>query len=186
MHLLIAGLLLWAAVHFSIRLLPAPRQRLIDTLGKWPYQGLFSLLMVGAIVLLVQGWQKMGAGGALWSLDWARPVSLVLMALAACLFVAANAPTDIKQFLRHPQLLSVVVWSAAHLLVNSDPRSLLLFGGLALWALAEIPLINAHAGDWVKPAPVGAGKTAVSAVIGLAVFAALLYGHPWLAGVSLI
>ncbi len=184
MNLLIAGLLLWAAVHFSIRLLPGTRQRLIDTVGKWPYQGLFSLLMVGAILLLVKGWQQMGAGQALWFLDWARPVSLVLMALAACLFVAANAPTDIKQVLRHPQLFSVVLWSLAHLLVNSDPRSLLLFGGLALWALAEMAVINAHAGDWIKPAPAGVGKTAVSAVIGLAVFAGLLYGHPWLAGVA--
>ena len=186
MSLLLAGLLLWAATHFSIRLLPAARQKLIDTLGKWPYQGLFSVVMVAAIVLLAQGWQQMGPGEPLWVFAWGRPVSMVLMALAACLFIAANAPTDIKQALRHPQLLSVVLWSAAHLLVNSDTRSLILFGALAMWALAEMVLINTTSGPWQKPARHGAAKTVVSVVIGLLVFAALLYAHPWLAGVRII
>ncbi|MBB3048743.1 putative membrane protein [Litorivivens lipolytica] len=186
MSLLIGGILLWVATHFSIRLLPGMRQQLISAIGKWPYQGVFSVVMVVAIVLIVRGWKEIGPGEPLWLLDWARPVNLVLMAAAVCLFIAANAPTDIKQVLRHPQLLSVVIWALAHLLVNSDLRSLVLFGSLAVWALAEMALINHHAGPWQKPAPSGAAKTVVSVVIGLAVFAVLLYVHPWLAGVAVI
>ncbi|WP_372748938.1 NnrU family protein [Litorivivens sp.] len=185
MELLLLGLLIWASVHFSIRLAPGVRQTLIDRLGRWPYMGVFSLAMLGGIYCLVLGWKDLGAGAPLYVFDWARPVSLVLMAVAASLFVAANAPTDIKRVMRHPQLTSVVLWSAAHLLSNGDLRSLVLFGGLAIWAVGEMALINLTAGPWQKPAPFGAGKTVVSLVIGLAVFAGLYVAHPWLSGVPL-
>ena len=37
----------------------------------------------------------------------------------------------------------VVVWAIAHLLTNSDRPSIVLFGGMAAWALAEIVVIAA-------------------------------------------
>ena len=40
-------------------------------------------------------------------------------------------------WLRHPMLTGVVVWAVAHLLVNGDVASLVLFGWMGLWALAE-------------------------------------------------
>ena len=39
----------------------------------------------------------------------------------------------------------------AHLLVNGDQASLVLFGGIGLWALAAILLIN-RAESWTPPA----------------------------------
>ena len=45
-------------------------------------------------------------------------------------------------YIRNPQFASVIVWAVAHLLVNGDTSSLLLFGGMALWATTEIVLIN--------------------------------------------
>lgn len=186
MNLLVAGILLWSAVHMSVRLAPGFRQGLIDKVGAFPYQGIFSLPLIVALVCMVAGWRAMGPGEAYYYLPWARPVSLVLMALAACLFIAARAPTDIKQLLRHPQLCGVIIWAIAHLLSNGDLRSLVLFGGIGLWALIEIPLINRAAGEWKKPPPFGLAKTAVSVVIGLAVFAVLMFAHPWLSGVALV
>jgi uncharacterized membrane protein len=37
--------------------------------------------------------------------------------------------------LRHPQLLAVKTWAVAHLLVNGDLASIMLFGGLLAWAV---------------------------------------------------
>ena len=38
----------------------------------------------------------------------------------------------------HPQLTGFKVWAAAHLLVNGDLASILLFGGLLAWAVVEV------------------------------------------------
>lgn len=186
MNLLIAGILIWSFVHFSIRLAPGFRAGLIARVGHFPYQGLFSLAMLASLYCLVAGWRAVGSGEPFYVLAWARPVSMLLMVAAACLFIAARAATDIKRFLRHPQLTSIVLWAIAHLLANGDARSLVLFGGLGVWALMEMPLINRAEGVWRKPATFGVAKTGVSAVIGLAVFAALLFAHPWLSGVALL
>ena len=44
----------------------------------------------------------------------------------------------------------MVVWAGAHLLVNGDAASVVLFGGLGLWALSEMVLINRSA-VWLAP-----------------------------------
>ncbi len=186
MVFLVLGIVLWSVVHLSVRLTPGVRQALIERVGHFPYQGLFSLPLILALVGMVAGWKAVGPGEPYYVLEEARLISMVLMALAACLFIASNAPTDIKRVVRHPQLVSVVLWSFAHLYSNGDARSLVLFGGLAFWAMLEIFVINRAEGDWKQPAPVGALKTTVSVAIGLLVFAVLLFIHPWLAGVALI
>ena len=48
--------------------------------------------------------------------------------------------------IRHPQLTAVIVWAVAHLLVNGDTPSFLLFGGLLVWAVAEIVAAEQGAG----------------------------------------
>ncbi len=48
--------------------------------------------------------------------------------------------------------LGVVVWAVAHLLVNGDLASLVLFAALGLWALAEMAVINRAEGPWSPPA----------------------------------
>ena len=51
-------------------------------------------------------------------------------------------------------LTGAIIWSGAHLLVNGDLASLILFGGLGLWALLEIVVINRAEGPW-EPNPKG-------------------------------
>ena len=48
--------------------------------------------------------------------------------------------------IRHPQLTAVKLWAVAHLLVNGDSASLLLFGGLLVWAVLEVVIINKQDG----------------------------------------
>ena len=44
--------------------------------------------------------------------------------------------------LRHPMLASVKIWAVAHLLVNGDLASLILFGSMLAWAALAVILIN--------------------------------------------
>lgn len=184
MVMLSAGVLLWAVVH----LVPGPgqtiRQKIIGAIGERPYKGVFSLALLLALALIVLGWRSTVPEPVYLPPAWGGAAAILLMPVAVLLFAASHARTRLKRVLRHPQLTSVVVWSAAHLLANGDNRSLLLFGGLGVWALLEIAVINSREGPWVKPlAPPVANEIRLLA-IALVVFAVLVYLHPRFAGVA--
>jgi uncharacterized membrane protein len=104
--------------------------------------------------------------------------------VALLLFAASGMTTNIKRVLRHPQLTGLATWAAAHLLANGELRSLVLFGGLGLWAVVAMLFINRRDGAWQKPEPqpmAGEWKPAAAAVAG---FAVLYLLHPWIAGVA--
>lgn len=184
--LLTLGVLLWAVTHLFIALGANARAQVIAKIGLGPYKGLFSLTLIGAIVLMVMGWKAMPAESLYLPPATLRHVTMLLMPFAVILFLSARAPTDIKQFIRHPQLTGVKLWAVAHLLSNGEMRSVILFGGLLAWAVAEVIVINRRDGAWNKPAPVGMTKTLISAGIGLAVMAALMFAHPWYTGMPLL
>jgi uncharacterized membrane protein len=46
---------------------------------------------------------------------------------------------------RHPVLLGFAIWAAGHIIANGDLRSILLFGGFALFAIGAIPMIEKRA-----------------------------------------
>lgn len=64
----------------------------------------------------------------------------------------------------------MILWAVAHLLVNGDAASLVLFGGLVLWAATSILLINRAEPLWAPPPrqPLAKEATAVVAT-GMAV-----------------
>jgi hypothetical protein len=73
----------------------------------------------------------------------------------------------------------------AHLLLNGDNRSLLLFGGLALWALVEIVAISRREGVWIKGAVPTATSELSPGLIATVVIALTVFLHPWIAGVPI-
>ncbi len=184
--LLPAGVLLWALTHLSISVTPGVRESLITGMGENLYKGLFSLVLVGAIVLMVMGW-KDSSPVLLYALPaGVKLVTMALMWVALILFICARAPNDFKRILRHPQLTAVIVWAFAHLLSNGDSRSLFLFGGLGLWAILEIIFINRREGVWQKSEPVGVVRNLITVVIGTVLFLVVAYAHPWLAGIAIV
>ena len=137
MTLIALGLALWTVAHMWKRISPASRARFGDR-GK----ALVAIASVVAIMLMVVGYR--GADGTFY---WGRSTILVginniLMVVAFYLFAASGAKTKITKTIRHPQLTAIIVFSVAHLLVNGDTPSFLLFGGLLVWAVAEIIVIN--------------------------------------------
>jgi uncharacterized membrane protein len=180
------GVLLWALVHLIPSVAPGVRQSLISKVGENPYKGLFALDIVIAIVFIVYGWRTTTPEIVYLPPAWGYSAALVLMAISVYLFGAAQRPSTVKRIIRHPQLTGLVVWSVAHLLANGDQRSIVLFGGLGLWALIEMPLISRREGAWQKPDAPAMSREVLGIVITAVVFAVLIFLHPYFAGVPLI
>jgi uncharacterized membrane protein len=179
MSLLLAGLLLFCGSHLSVATLPSLARRRKEGAVK----GTVALLNVVGMVLIILGWR--GAQTQwLYELPAAvRLLALLLVGAGIYLAVVAGRPSRIKRRVRHPQLTGVLLWSLAHLLLNGDTRSVLLFGTLATWSLLEILFINQRDGAWRKPEAPPLGTDVATAVVAVVVLAALVWAHPWLAGV---
>lgn len=183
---LIAGVILWATVHLTPSVSPGTKASLVSKAGENGYKGIFSLLMLAAIALIVFGWRSIEEPAYLYFLPaWTRHLGMLLVVLGFILMGAANYRTRIKRVIRHPQLTGFILWAAAHLMMNGDSRSLVLFGGLGLWAVLEIVFINRRDGEWVKPEAPGWGSEIRGVLISLAVVGLFIFIHPWIAGVAI-
>ncbi|MFS4436679.1 NnrU family protein [Paracoccaceae bacterium GXU_MW_L88] len=177
MLLIFLGLLLWSAAHFAKRLSPDLRAGFIRKCGEGPWKGLVTALLILSVLLMVFGYRG-ALGSPLWSLpSWAWHVNNSLMIIAVLLVGMSHSTGWLGTRLRHPMLISVIVWAIAHLLVNGDSPSLLLFGGLGLWAIVEIILINRAEGPWTRPAPGPIKKDFILAGITVAVFGVITLIH---------
>ncbi len=186
MAYLALGLLIWIATHLFPSLLPRQRQALIDRLGL-AYQGLFALVILGGLGLMIYGWRAAEPILLYAPSPGFRPLAIGLIAVGFILMAAANFPrTRVKRMLRHPQLTGVLLWALAHLLLNGDSRSLLLFAGLALWCGISMFTISRRDGPWVRPEPGPWWHEIAIVVAGLAVAALAAYFHAYLAGVALL
>jgi uncharacterized membrane protein len=186
MNYLISGLLLWSVVHLMPSVLPGIRRGLVQGLGEGAYKGLFSLLIVGSIALIVIGWQNTPVEMLYQPPAWGRDACFVLMALALLLFISGRKPNNIRRVLRHPQLSSVLVISAAHLLANGDNRSVILFLGLSSWAVLEMFFISRREGAWKRPEPFPLKANIMVCIIAAIAYTVFLFVHPYLFGVPLI
>lgn len=183
MALLIAGLLLFTIVHLLPAASPATRNNLAEKLGDNAYRGLFSAVVLASLVVIVFGWKAATPARVYAAPLDGGPVISAVTFFAFVLFVASKVRTNYRRIVRHPQMMAVILWSAAHLLVNGDSRSVVLFGGLGIWAVAEIVLCNKRDGDWKKPDVVPFSADMIVAVIAGVAFAIIFYLHRALFGV---
>ncbi|MFN3210342.1 MAG: NnrU family protein [Roseovarius sp.] len=175
MGLLIAGVLLWSGAHLFKRFAPGPRAAMGNA-GKAVIAG----LLVISIVLMVQGYR--GADGAvLWGRHPATVgINNLLMLLAVYMFAASGMKTALARRMRHPMLGGVKVWALAHLLVNGDVPSFVLFGGLLAWAVIEMIAINKSQPEWVRPDPAPASKEFKAIAGAVVVYGLIVAVHYWL------
>ena len=127
MTLLILGLALWWGAHLFKRIAPEARARLGD-----PGKGLVGVAVLASVVLMYFGYGAARPEAAVW---WGRNPALVginnlLMVFAVYLYAASGAKSALARKMRHPQLIAGKTWALAHLLVNGDLPSLILYGGL--------------------------------------------------------
>ena len=175
MTLLILGVLLWSAAHLFKRIAPAARARLGD-----PGKGLVALALVVSIVLMVIGYRGAEFLPVYTPLPGMGHLNNLIMLVSVFLFGVGGTKGTLYPKMRHPMLTGMILWSVAHLLVNGDVASLVLFGGLGLWAVVSILLINA-AGPWVRPTDGRGLKGDAMNLVGTLVLYGLIAGvHIWL------
>ncbi len=175
MILLILGLVLWVAPHFFAYLAPEARARL-GAKGK----GLVAAAIAAGIVLMVIGY-RMAPLVPVWQPPgFLVHVQNLLVLVAFYLLAVSGAKTRVHQYLRHPQTTGFGVWAGAHLLVNGHLAAIILFGGLLIWSVVQVRLINAAKPDWTPP-PVPPMKKEVStAAIALVLYGVVAAIHAWL------
>jgi uncharacterized membrane protein len=184
MSLLIAGVVLWSVAHLVPAVLPDVRANLADKFGEGPYKGLFALDIIIALALIVFGWKAAIPTPIYAPPMVGSPIPSAFLILAVLLFVASRTPNNLKRYVRHPQMTAVFCWSAGHLLTNGDSRSIVLFGGFAVWTILEGLFINKRDGQWQRPESVPLLKDVITAVVTAGVFATIAYFHASLFGVS--
>lgn len=177
MTLLLIGLAIWCAAHLFKAAAPGVRADLAARLGAGPSRGLFAAAILLGLLLIVLGYR-----GAPFEAVWTPPAWTVhlnnlMMLIAVGVFGMSMSKGRSRAWLRHPQLTAVSIWAVAHLLVNGDLASILMFGALGFWALAEMALINARDGVWVRPAPGPAMGDVRLAFITVAAFAVIAGLH---------
>lgn len=187
MLMLIAGLALWITVHLFPSVAPDQKRRLIARIGDNAYRGLFSLVLISALILIIFGWRSTNPLPVYTPAASLHHPAMLLAAIALVLMVAASFPTRIKRVLRHPQLTGVLLWSIAHLVLNGDSRSVLVFACLCLWSAASMITINRRDGPWVKPVRrTGWLSEIVMLTVALVVVAIVVRFHAYLSGIPLI
>jgi len=137
---LVIGLLLFLGTH-SLRIVAEDwRVGLISTLGDKKFKGLVSVASLIGFILIIHGY---GVARLTPQILWVPPVATrhvaaLLMLFAMIFLVASYIPGNhIKARLRHPMVISVKVWSVAHLLANGMAADVLLFGSFLLWAVFD-------------------------------------------------
>tara|TARA_R110001599_G_scaffold353795_2_gene597946 strand:+ start:96352 stop:96927 length:576 start_codon:yes stop_codon:yes gene_type:complete len=186
MTLLAIGVLLFAGVHLTKSLAPSFRADMQKRLGENGYKGIFSLLILGSIALIILGWRSTVPQYLYNTIAAMQAPALFLLVVAFWLLVVSSRPSRVHRLLRHPQLTGVGLWGVAHLLLNGDSRSLVLFGGMAIWALLEMFAINRRDGAWTKAQPPALSADVINLIITTVVVAVVVYVHPWLSGMPVI
>jgi uncharacterized membrane protein len=185
MLLFLTGLIIFFALH-SLPMARSLRQSALDRLGAGLYRVLFSALSLLGFALMVSGYAD-----APRLVIWEPPAvmrfaTLVLMLPVFVLLLATYLPGHIKAKTRNPTLLALKTWALAHLLVNGDLPSMLLFGAFLAWGV--IDLINVKRSGRAAQVPQPRGGFDVAAVAGgLTLYALFVIDlHARLIGVALL
>lgn len=172
MGLLIAGVLLWSGAHLFKRVLPKSRAKL-GSAGR----GIVAIALVFSLVLMFLGYRQ-AAGPVLWLTDPSlNMITNGLSLFAVYLMAASVGGTWITQKLPHPQLTAVKAWAIGHLLANGTLASLVLFGGLLVWATLSVIVINRQDGKPSSAVAVSPLKEVVTGVAAVLAFGGIAFIH---------
>ncbi|WP_299845702.1 NnrU family protein [uncultured Roseovarius sp.] len=175
MILLILGLILWIGAHFFKRLAPDARTKMGNK-GRGP----IALSILAGVVLMVLGYRAAEFTSVYTPVPGIGHLNNLLMLVAVFFFGIGSAKGVLVDKVRHPMLTGMVIFAFAHLLVNGDLASIILFGGLGLWAIVQMLLINSGDGAWERPAPGTLKGDIKNAIITLVIYVVVTGLHVFL------
>jgi uncharacterized membrane protein len=150
--------LAFAAIVFVVlHILPAMkiRERIIKKVGDPAYMGLFSLASILGMAWLITAYRDAPASTPLYvmgpALNWFTIAAMLIPIILVVSGMTSRNPSsilgkealktphswnDIFAITRHPVMWAIMIWAGLHLLNRPDLTSALLFGPLALLAIA--------------------------------------------------
>ena len=185
MLLLAIGIIILSGIHLLASSFPVLRQRMLNRLGEGPYKGCFAAVALAGLLLIIIGKARADVVPLWQPPGWGHAAALAIMPVAFILLVGAYLPSNLKRFTSQPMLWGVVLWAMAHLLANGDLASLVLFGGLGVFALAMMWLEYAHKAVLLSEnQPVSRDLITVAA--GLLAYGIFIVVHAYLFGTAII
>ncbi|HHL21284.1 MAG TPA: hypothetical protein ENJ52_07115 [Aliiroseovarius sp.] len=142
-------------------------------------KALIALVLIGAVVLMVKGFKAADPVPVHTPLPGMGHLNNLLMLLAFYLLNMGYTKPLMARRIRHPMLSAVVVWAVAHLIVNGDLASVVLFGSMLLWALVEMAVINRAEGPWLNRPKGSARGEVINIALALALFGAVAWYHAY-------
>jgi uncharacterized membrane protein len=184
---MILGIVLFFGVHILTTRRDL-RARLIASMGEGAYKGLYSLASLAGLALMVWGFAAYRSAGMIeiWFPPAAfKHITEALMLPAVILVAASYIRGRIYTTLKHPMLAGIKLWATAHLLVNGDLGSIILFGSFLAWAVFDRISLKRRADAGAPPIPVGGtGNDLIAVAVGVVAYLALGFVfHPVVIGV---
>lgn len=168
---LVSALSLFVALH-SVPAIPGVKARIVYVIGRPIYLAVYSVVSTAALVWLF--YEALNAdyfelwSSALWEVHitfLSAPIALFLVVagllspnpFSATLRRDGDTAGAIVGVTRHPVLWGFFLWSAGHLFPNGDLRSVVLFGGFAVFSIGGIYMAERRAraklgGTWGRVA----------------------------------
>jgi uncharacterized membrane protein len=176
MEQLIVGLVLFFGMH-SASIVALPLRDRLAAKSELGWKALYGLVSLIGIVLVARGYAELRQVPTLLyaSPVWVRHVAAVFLLPIFVLFLAPYFPGRITSATKHPQLVAVKLWAVAHLLVNGTLADVLLFGSFLVWAVADRISMKSRPVRPIPGAPASVASDIVLVVVGLALYAALLF-----------
>ncbi|MEJ2626852.1 MAG: NnrU family protein [Pseudolabrys sp.] len=116
---------------------------------------------------------------------WMRHVTVGLMLISIVVLASFRIPSHIQAWTKHPMLASIKIWAFAHLLVNGDLGSILLFGSFLAWAVLARIAAKRRGDLGPRIAPTGWRNDIIVVVFGVVLYLLLgFYFHPYVIGMK--
>lgn len=180
MIVLAFGVVLFAVLHL-IPAVPGLKARLKAQSGERLYGPLYGAASLAALVVIVLGWRASPFVPAYEPPAWGAHANYLFTLVAFIGLGTFLFRGRLRQVLRFPLGFGVMFWATGHLFANGDARSLILFGGMLLYALAHVGLGFANG---VRPSPeVRGGHDLLGIFSGIALYGVMSQLHVIVIGV---
>jgi uncharacterized membrane protein len=171
---LILGLAIWYAAHLFKRVAPSARERMGDK-GK----GVLAIVLLISVGLMIWGYRIAEVVPVYAPIAGMGHLNNLLMLISVYFYGVSGTKGILYPRMRHPMLWGTVIWAVAHLLVNGDQASIVLFGGIGIWAVISMVVIN-RSQEWAPPTNGrGIKGDAMNLVGTLVLFGLIAWIHTW-------